>query len=276
MREIFYSNGVDIFGPVTIEEFSKNRYYKSTLVWYEGMAGWTNIGDCEEFRHLIGTMSTPVLDSSVPHSLPNLTPPLTKKEKPASRKSRRYLAVALILFLLALAFTGYYFNNRMKPSEPVKPALSDTIQASPPVVDSNAMKQAAIVKQAQLEAEKKTYRLNWEKFIIALTNDYKQKEIGGIDDLKMIVKNNSPYKIDNVKLKVMYVKANGDVHQTETMEFDNIDPNTSKELFAPKSERGVKVKWSILSVRSEAMNLCADKTAANYGRDDTEDRYKCR
>jgi hypothetical protein len=276
MKEIFYSNGVDIFGPVTTEEFCKNRYYKSTLIWYEGLNGWVNIGDCEDLRHLVGTMSTPALDSGTPHSLPNLTPPLTKKTK-VKGGNRKYVIMALLLFLILMALIAYYFNSRIDKTENVvPPVVADTVViVDTAILDSSLMREKAAIEKTRLETEMKTYRMNWEKFITAVPNDYKQKEIGGIDDLKVIVRNNSPYKIDNLVVKVSYVKANGDNYQTEMMEFDNIDANGSKELFAPKSDRGVKVSCSIMSVKSTAMNLCLDKRDKNFAKKKGEDPFMC-
>jgi len=277
MKEIFYSNGVDIFGPVSLEEFCKNRYYKSTLIWYEGLPAWVNIGDCDDLKHLIGTMSTPSLNNNTPHSLPNLTPPLNKAGLPERGNNKKYVAVVMILFVLLLLLIAYYFNTKVNPaSEPLPPVSQDTTIVSDTIVlDSNAMREAEIVKKAQAEAEMKTYRINWEKFITAMPNDYKQKEIGGIDDLKIIVNNNSPYKIDNMKVKVSYVKSNGANYQTELMEFDNIEANDKKELFAPKSDRGVKVSCTIVAIKSHAMNICLDKKDKNYAKQTGEDPFKC-
>lgn len=277
MKELFYSNGVDIFGPVSLHEFCQNRYYKSTLIWYEGLSGWINIGDCEDLRHLIGTMPTPALDTAIPHSLPNLTPPLSKVQTgPAASGNRKYVALAGAMVIILLGLITYYFNHKVNPVDHSAVKAADTVPLSQPTIDTAATLQAEMLKKVKAEAEMKTYRMNWEKFITTVPNDYKQKDIGGIDDLKVLVKNNSPYTIDKVVVKVSYVKANGSNYQTEIMEFDNIEPNTNKELFAPKSDRGVKVNCSILSVRSDAMNLCLDKREKGFARKTGEDPYLCR
>lgn len=276
MRELFYSNGVDIFGPVSLEEFSKNRYYKSTLIWYEDLPGWVNIGDCAELRHLIGTMSTPSVDDPVPKSLPNLTPPLGPIEPVKS--NRKYIFIAASLFVVLLILATVYFNSRVKPGESTTPVAADTATThkdTVAVVDSNALKEAAIKEMAAKAEEKKVYRKNWEKFIIAKPNEYTQREIGGIDDLKVIVSNNTPYKIDNLMVKVSYVKANGEAYQHEVMEFDNIEANENKELFAPKSDRGVKVTCAIISVRSSEMNFCINKEDKDFRKKKGEDPFQC-
>lgn len=274
MKEIFYSNGVDIFGPVSLHEFCSNRYYKSTLIWYEGLTGWVNIEDCDDFKHLIGTMPTPALDSVTPQPLPDIAPPLSKRTVPARSSNRKYMVIALILFLTLLGLSAYYFNSRVDNSSEAAMA-SDTMQSSTPVIDSVATREAELVRKAQLETEMKTHRMNWEKFIIAVPNDYKQRDIGGIDDLKVIVKNTSPYTIDKVSVKVSYIKANGDVYQTEMLQFDNVPANDNKELFAPKSDRGVKVTCTIIAVTSQEMNFCMDKADKDFSKKTGEDPFKC-
>jgi hypothetical protein len=279
MKEIFYSNGIDIFGPVSLHEFSQNRYYKSTLIWFEGLSGWVNIAECDDLKHLIGTMPTPALDQAVPHSLPNLTPPLSKKESVKGRPAnRQYFFIAAALIVVLLALVTYYFNTRLQPvsQQITGQPVAEIGQENTPTIDTNATREAERVKKAAAEAEKKTYRMNWEKFVVAATNDYKQKDIGGIDDLKVIIRNTSPYKIDQVVVKVLYVKANGSTYQTEMLTFDNVEANSNKELFAPKSDRGVKVNCSIQLLKSESMNICLDKRDKNFAARKGEDAFRCK
>jgi hypothetical protein len=113
--------------------------------------------------------------------------------------------------------------------------------------------------------------LNWSKFITAGPNDFKSNLLVGIEDLKITVNNNSPYLLDSMRVKVAYLKANGDIYQTEILEFENVDPNGSKSLYAPNSNRGVKVSCTVISVHSNAMKLCYDKKNKGTG----EDPYLC-
>lgn len=277
MKELFYSNGIDIFGPVDIEEFSKNRYYKSTLIWYEGLSGWINIADCQELKHLIGTMSTPSIDTGLQHSLPNATPPLTQQKQDKVNGIKRYLVIASALVLLLVLLTVYYFNTKSMDAATTEPSngmVMSTPNDSTPM-DTAKLRQAKAETAIALNAEIKTYRLNWSKFIIATTNDYSANELGGISDLKIILKNNCPFKIDHAQVQVNYLKANGTVYHTERLDFDNLDAKTSKELFAPNSDRGVTVACSILVVKSADLNLCYDKTANNFKSLTGEDPYRC-
>ena len=115
--------------------------------------------------------------------------------------------------------------------------------------------------------------MNWEKFVTVKTNNYRKIEIGGIDNLKIMVTNTSLYKIDFVTVYVEYLKASGDTAQTAVLEFHDLKPNETKELHAPDSKRGVNILANIINVKSYGMNFCWDrKIASTKG----EDPFKCR
>ena len=276
MKAIFYSNGIDIFGPVNLAEFSENRYYKSTLIWYEGLKGWVNIADCAELKHLIGTMATPAIDGDLQHALPNLTPPLTSQIANTNKGLKRSLLIAALLLLLLGVLSFYNFN--LKPVNAgntennaiVLPSLLDTLPQD--TAKQRKLKHDAMIAK---QAEIKTYRINWSKFVIPSTNEYSANELGGISDLKIILKNNCPYTIDHAQVQVNYLKSNGAVYHTERLDFDNLEAKTSKEVFAPNSDRGVSISCSVIIIKSTALNLCCDKTAKNFKKLIGEDPYRC-
>jgi len=276
MKALFYSNGIDVFGPVDITEFSKNKYYKSTLIWYEGLKGWVNIAECKDLKHLIGTMATPSIDGDIQHALPNITPPLTLLVANTNKGLKRSLLIAALLLLLLGILSFYNFN--------LKPATAgNTENASivlPNAIDTlpqDTAKQRKLKHDAMIakQAEIKTYRINWSKFVIPTTNAYSANELGGISDLKILLKNNCPYKIDHAQVQVNYLKANGTVYHTERLDFDNLDAKSSKEVFAPNSDRGVKISCSVIVIKSTALNLCCDKTAKDFKKLIGEDPYRC-
>jgi hypothetical protein len=271
MKALFYSNGMDVFGPVSIEEFSKNRYYKSTLIWHEGLTGWMPIGDFQELKHLIGTMSAPTLDTVIQQSVAGQTPPLSKMQPaPAKSNTTKFAVATIVVIILGSLFPAYYFSgisilNGDTKTSSVNALLGNT------VLNANPPHQAEIIQAASNETEMKTYRMNWTKFILAEPNDFKSNLLVGIEDLKITVKNNSPYLLDSMQVKVDYLKANGDTYQSEILEFENVDANGTKTLYAPNSNRGVKVSCTIVFLHSNAMKMCYDKKDKKTG----EDPYLC-
>jgi hypothetical protein len=276
MKAIFYSNGIDIFGPVNLAEFSKNKYYKSTLIWYEGLKGWVYIAECKELEQFIGTMATPSIDGDLPHALPNATPPLTLQVANTNRGLKRSLLIAVLLLVLLGILSFYNFNlkpanaGNIENSAIVLPKPLDTLPQD--TAKQRKLKHDAAIAQ---QAEIKTYRINWSKFVIPATNEYSANELGGISDLKIILKNNCPYTIDHAQVQVNYLKANGAVYHTERLDFDNLEAKTSKEVFAPNSDRGVKISCSVIIIKSTALNLCCDKMAKDFKKLIGEDPYQC-
>lgn len=269
ITKIYYSNGIEVFGPMSFEDFSKNKYYSSTLVWYKGLKAWMPIENVKEFRHLIGTLPTPNLDEGRPKSLVTDTPPLDKIQFSKSKSTNTILLVIVALIIVAIGI--YLYTVYQEEQMVVEPTTDNSI-----VFETEIIPEVDIIDSSDIhDAEKYTYRENWQKFISVSPNDYKNKEVGGIEDLKIKIANSSPYPIDSVKVKISYLKSNGEVFQTETLQFDNIPAKGNKELFAPDSKRGVKVLCSILTLHSKELQICYDKKKNVLESDMNSDPYYC-
>jgi hypothetical protein len=102
---------------------------------------------------------------------------------------------------------------------------------------------------------KKTIRKNIKLYVKAESNDYDTKSLGGISNLEISVNNASDYSIDKVRVKIMYIKANGDVYETKYEDFFYIRPNSQATHRIPDSKRGTSIKYEIASIRSKALGL---------------------
>src|SRR5688500_8996731 len=58
---------------------------------------------------------------------------------------------------------------------------------------------------------KKMVRNNIRLYVKAETNDYEHSRLGGISDLEISVNNPTDYTLDKVRVKIMYIKANGSI-----------------------------------------------------------------
>lgn len=113
--------------------------------------------------------------------------------------------------------------------------------------------------------ERRSYfRHNWEQFISINTSDYKTGFLGGIKDLKIIVRNQTEYPLDNVVVSVEYLRGNGDVFKTEQYTVNDIPAKGTKSVSAAASRKGQKVEIKLVSITSQPMNFCwaANKPAA--------------
>jgi hypothetical protein len=110
--------------------------------------------------------------------------------------------------------------------------------------------------QATFIDRKKYFRMNWKNYIHVSLNDYKTGFLGGIHGLKVMVKNDTEYDLDNVAVTVSYRRSNGDIFKTEKMVLNNIPSKKSVSVAAPDSRKGMKVEFSLQRITSQAMNFC--------------------
>lgn len=117
------------------------------------------------------------------------------------------------------------------------------------------------------------FRKNWKNFIQASLNDYKTGFLGGIRNLKILVKNQTDYLLDNVMVTLEYVRVNGEVFKAENHVLSNVPAKGMQVLAAADSRRGMKVRLKLRSITSQAMNFCwsADKVVAPG----EQDPYQC-
>ena len=118
--------------------------------------------------------------------------------------------------------------------------------------NSKAGKQTAVTGDA---SAKKMIRKNINLYVFAGSNEYDRKGLGGISNLEISVNNASDYIIDKVRVKIMYIKANGGIHEVKYEDFLSIKPNSKATHKIPDSKRGTSVKYEIASIKSKALGL---------------------
>lgn len=111
--------------------------------------------------------------------------------------------------------------------------------------------------RANQEKENKRYAKNHINELVELSHsDYQYREIGGISGLNVTIKNNSEYFIDRVRVRVAYIKSNGDIHKTEILDFDGLFRDGDEiTLHAPDSDRGTSISCEIEYINSVDLDL---------------------
>lgn len=67
MKRYFYTDGKQRFGPFTFEELSRQNIGEDTLVWREGMEGWTPLKEVGELAGLFPPeVSAPAMTPAAP------------------------------------------------------------------------------------------------------------------------------------------------------------------------------------------------------------------
>lgn len=83
--------------------------------------------------------------------------------------------------------------------------------------------------------------------LVISANDYKKGFLGGVSDLELTVKNSSSQSIDKATIVVDYLKPNGKLVQTQTVEVSGLDAGETKKVGVPNTSRGVNVRYRVVN-----------------------------
>ncbi|HET9431070.1 MAG TPA: hypothetical protein VFO70_07830, partial [Chitinophagaceae bacterium] len=86
------------------------------------------------------------------------------------------------------------------------------------------------------------------RFVTVKSNDYKIVAFGGIRDLRLTVRNDSKYELDNVMVELQYLKPSLQPLKTENIQFNSIPAGESQTVRVPDTNRGIKVKYRIVKL----------------------------
>ncbi len=74
MKQYYYSNGQEQFGPFSFENLKEKNITEETLIWFEGLEEWTSAKNIKEIAREILELSPPPLVLKIPensiHKLP--------------------------------------------------------------------------------------------------------------------------------------------------------------------------------------------------------------
>jgi hypothetical protein len=119
--------------------------------------------------------------------------------------------------------------------------------------------------------ELKRVRNSWSDYIYVEDAHYMFSSLGGINAFDVPVRNNTDYVIDEVIVRIDYIKKSGGVYKTEDVTIYNIPPHSLKTVKAPESPRGTSIDLKVTSAQSRDLNLCYPGNGWEPG-----DPYRCR
>ncbi|THU40568.1 hypothetical protein FAM09_00185 [Niastella caeni] len=162
------------------------------------------------------------------------------KEKNSSLRWILLIPFILVLGMLAALYRQDQLPKSIERLEKIKPG-----------------KQGAVTGGSGNDGSsvKKMVRNNIRLYVKAESNDYEHSRLGGISDLEISVTNSTDYTLDKVRVKIMYVKANGNIYETKYEDFLSIKPNSKTTHKIPDTRRGTSVKYEISSIKSKALGL---------------------
>jgi hypothetical protein len=100
------------------------------------------------------------------------------------------------------------------------------------------------------------YRNQWPNFISFGKLDYKSGALSGIKAFDVPVINRTGFTLDQVTIRLDYIKKGGGVFKTETLTVSNVPPNSTSSAKAPASNRGTSVNAYITGISSSKLNFC--------------------
>jgi hypothetical protein len=150
---------------------------------------------------------------------------------------------------------------KQKPSAPKKeaippPVTKDSAAGTIPVVHREAAHRSDIVEtKTDNIADKEAAKTSIATQVSVGANGYTVGTFGGINDLQLTVTNRSVYPLDLVVVEVQYIQANKKVYKKENLYFHSIGAGSALMQEAPKSSRGIKVQYKIITISSKELGL---------------------
>lgn len=140
--------------------------------------------------------------------------------------------------------------------EPKLVAPSKKIEENKEVAKNNSeIKQAPIEPVTQIKETKKITIENISNQLALQANDYDMGSFGGIKNLEMTLQNNSNYLIDNITVHIKYLNPEGNMVNSEKINFQSINPGESSTIAVKKSKRGVKIDYQIIKIESKEFSV---------------------
>ena len=235
MKKYFLHDGSQQAGPFDIEDLSLKNLTKDTPIWYDGLSEWTTVGKIEELKDLV--KPTPPLFGSTMATPPPVQKPIAQlkisadKPKQISLKVRGLLIIGGVIILILI---GTVIYNQMQHQQ-YQQDRENRINSE--------------------EDTKSSIKNNITSYVTAERNEYTYSEMGGISNLKISVTNSTDYVLDNVRVKVIYIKANGEVWDSKMVDFNMINPQSKSTIKVGDTERGTSVQYEIVSIKSNALGL---------------------
>lgn len=228
MKKFYLHTGAYQEGPFSIEDLRAKNISKETSIWYEGLTEWSPAFKIAELKELFIPHIPPPFKVTTSSSQEASSPVTTVKTK--SSVPRILIVLSSIVLILIAVFVYQRIENHNRIT---------------------AQKNAIRVE----EETKKLIRENITSYVTAVRSSYNYSNLGGIYNLSISVTNSTNYIIDNVRVKVTYIKASGGIWKEKFVDYNLISPNTKITLRVPDEERGIRVEYEIASIRSNALGL---------------------
>lgn len=101
----------------------------------------------------------------------------------------------------------------------------------------------------QLLLEKKNNILSHLKEYLPITVQIKAEDWGGFEPGTIFVENKTGYDVEKVVVRIKFIKANGDLFDTQDFEFHNLKIDESQSKPSQAEGRGTKIEPSVITIK---------------------------
>ena len=258
-------------GPFSLEQLKSLQVQSNDKVWVKGYSDkWTYAIEVEELRQALGLKGQveTAFDTSL-SSLDGLSPHENKFNSPVSNpanpmeksnKTRFYKTSLIVSVLLVLLLGGILIKKSIEPEVVEIKDVAVAPPAGEAATNSENFQNALSKEFIPVETKpKKVKPKELKKMVSVKANKYEVKILGGIKDLEITVENFSEHLLDQVTIKVEYLKPKGEVINSEMITISDIKAGNAKTIEVPPSPRGVKIKYEITDIVSKEYKAVLDE-----------------
>lgn len=265
MKQYYLHDGQNQIGPFSTEELKERNITRETFVWKEGMTDWVKAEEMAELNGLFASIPPPFKKNSDIQAPPILQSDSTSYQstynediEPPKKKIKTLLILGVVIVVCGIIGWLMYQNNTQQAKiDEVQQKITQQQDEQEQIKIEEQNKQAEKDRINAANTEKYMgYRNNWKSFINVGSNEYTYSAAGGISNLEVRVQNLTDKIIDEVQVRVDYIKANGGVFKSEMVSVINIGPNSIKSASAPNSERGTSVNMEIVNIGASSFHFC--------------------
>ena len=139
-------------------------------------------------------------------------------------------------------------ENKAKPVRDTTTEIKVVPEAAEAVLEEEPV--TRIDKVASELAKKNLWQL-----VTIDNNKYKTGVFGGVSNLSLKLSNKSLLQLQQVEVEVLYLSPENKTVNKQRVVFENVSPGEQLQLAVPKSNRGVKIEYSIKKIATKEFEL---------------------
>lgn len=140
-------------------------------------------------------------------------------------------------------------NKQQSVVVPVSNTNTEPVEITPVVVTEQPKEKT--ISQEMLEKARK----NIYDMVHVEASAFHVGLLGGVSDLDITVLNSSLYPLDQVAVEVKYFGPEKKLVKTQTLVFNNVPAGKRRTLEAPRTNRGIAIDYSVISINSKVLGL---------------------